>query len=74
MNQGATIYNAIWMDSIMAEGLARPFATAEDAARDLVATMRTHGWDGDIESAVRRLIAGETLEHTRRTYQVTMEP
>lgn len=65
---------ATWMDTVMAEGLTRLFDSAEDAADDLVASMRAHGWNGDIESTVHRLIAGETIEHTRHTYRITVEP
>jgi len=61
------------MDTIMAEGLTRQFDSAEAAARDLVNTMRMHGWQGNPDKATRRLIAGQTLEHTRRTYRITEE-
>ena len=72
--RATSVFSAESMDTIMGEGIARRFDTAEAAADNLAETMRMHGWTGDTDDVSRRLLAGETIEHGRWAYGITKEP
>nr|BEK66819.1 hypothetical protein KPHV_40460 [Kitasatospora purpeofusca] len=53
---------------------SRPFETADMAARQLLVLIRAHGWEGDDEEAVARMLAGESMVFKGFEYRVTETP
>jgi hypothetical protein len=53
---------------------ARPFDSAEQAARNLAMLLRLDGWQAERDATVARLITGETISHRNFSYRVSQEP
>jgi hypothetical protein len=67
-------YYAHVVNELTEDDTARPFDSAEAAARNLAMLLRRFGYEVGTEGSVSRLILGETLRHRNKSYRVTDKP